>query len=70
LFEKLVKRNVPRRLAAAAVFSNKGRWALSHTRALEQAYPNRWFIKEKGLKIRSDEQQPHWFNLDQWIKAT
>ena len=70
LFAKLVKRNVPRRLAAKAVFSNKGRWALSHTRAVEKAYPNRWFIKEMGLKIRSDEKHPHWLGLDQWIKVT
>ena len=70
LFKKLVKRNVPRYLVGKAVFSNKGRWALSHTRAVEMAYPNRWFIEEMGLKIRSNEQRPHWFSLDQWIKAT
>jgi RNA-directed DNA polymerase len=70
LFKKLVKRNVPRYLVGKALFSNKGRWALSHTRAVEMAYPSRWFIEEMGLKIRSNEQRPHWFSLDQWIKAT
>ena len=70
LFEKLVKRNVPRRLAAKTVYSNKGRWALSHSRAAEMAYPNRWFIKELGLKIRSDGKHPHWFSLNRWIKVT
>jgi len=70
LFKKLVKRKVPRYLAGKAVFSNKGRWALSHTTAVEMAYPNRWFIKEMGLRRRSNEQRPHWFSLDQWVKET
>ena len=70
LFRKLVKRGVPRYLVGKALFSNKGRWALSHTPAVERAYPNRWFIEEMELRIRSNEQQPHWFNLDQWIRET
>ena len=70
LFEKLVKRNVPRRLAAKTVYSNRGRWALSHSRAVELAFPNRWFIKELGLKIRSVEKHSHWFGANQWIKVT
>ena len=69
LFKKLVKRNVPRCLAAKTVFSNMGRWALSHTHAVERAYPNRWFIKEMGLKIRSLEGHPHWFDILQWVKV-
>lgn len=60
LLNKLVKRGVNRRTAAKAVFSNKGRWALSHTYAVERAYPNRWFIVEMGLKIRSDRDYAHW----------
>ncbi len=70
LFKKLIKRKVPRRLAANTVFSNKGRWRLSHTRAVERAYPNRWFIKEMGQKIRTHVIQPHWFPLRRWIKVT
>ena len=70
LFKKLVKRKVPRPLAAKTVYSNKGRWALSQTRAVEMAYPNRWFIEEMGLKIRSNEYHYRWFSLDQWIKVT
>ncbi len=31
LFKKLIKRKVSRRLSASTVFSNKGRWVLSHT---------------------------------------
>jgi group II intron reverse transcriptase/maturase len=60
LVDKLVKRGVKRQIAAKTVFSNKGRWALSHTYAVERAYPNRWFIKEMGLKIRSDKGYAHW----------
>ncbi len=60
----------------AAPISSKDRvfkqWslALSHSRAAEWAYPNQWFIKELGLKIRSDEKHSHWFGLNQWIKVT
>jgi RNA-directed DNA polymerase len=70
LFEKLMKRRVARQLAAKTAFSNRGRWALSHTRAMEAAYPNRWFIEEMGLKVRSMEKYPHWFDILQWVKVT
>jgi len=70
LFEKLLKRKVPRRLAAKTVFSNRKRWVLSHTRAVEMAYPNKWFIQEMGLKVRSTERRPHWLGVHQWIKVT
>ena len=33
-------------------------------------YSNNWFIKEMGLKIRSDEKHPHWLSLDQFVKVT
>jgi hypothetical protein len=68
LFRKLVKRGVPRRQAAGAVFSNKGRWALSHNVAVERAYPVGWFIGELGQAIRSDKQLPHWFDVSRWIR--
>ena len=70
LFKKLAKRKVSKRLAAKTVFSNKGRWALSHTVAVERAYPNRFFIDEMGQKIRSQEKQPHWFDLRNRIIVT
>jgi RNA-directed DNA polymerase len=40
LVNKLVKCGVSYSLAARTVFSNKGRWALSKTRAVEKAYSN------------------------------
>ncbi len=70
LFNKLVKRGVPRRQAAGAAFSHQGRWALSNTRAVTKAYPNGWFIGEMGQAIRSDKQLPHWFDVDRWIRLT
>jgi RNA-directed DNA polymerase len=68
LFRKLVKRGVSRGQAAKAVFSNRKRWALSHTFAVEKAYPVRWFIGEMGQVIRSSRQLPHWFELHHWIR--
>jgi hypothetical protein len=67
LYRKLVKRGVSRRQAANAVFSNRKRWALSHTFAVSKAYPVGWFIGEMGQAIRSDKQLPHWFDLSHWI---
>lgn len=68
LFNKLVKHNIPRPLAAKHVFSNNKRWALSRTRAVEKAFSNRWFIKDKGLFIRSNAKLDHWFDIKSWIR--
>jgi siroheme synthase (precorrin-2 oxidase/ferrochelatase) len=70
LFRKLVKRGISREMAAKTVFTNKGRWALSWTKALHRAYPNRWFINGLGQEIRSNDRMKHWFNLRRWIKVT
>jgi RNA-directed DNA polymerase len=70
LFERLKQRGIPRKLAARTVYSNRKRWALSHTQALEQAYPNRWFINELGQQIVSTQTHPHWFDLKTWIKLS
>jgi len=68
LYRKLTKRGVPRRQAAAAVYSHRGRWALSNTRAVTKAYPNDWFIAVQGQAIRSDRKLLHWFDVDRWIR--
>lgn len=70
LYRKLTKRGVPRRQAAAAVFSHRGRWALSNTRAVNKAYSNDWFIAVLGQATRSDKKLPHWFDVDRWIRLT
>jgi group II intron reverse transcriptase/maturase len=70
LFEKLLQRGVPRALAAKTVFSNKKRWALSHSLAVEKAFPNRWFIHTLEQEIVSTQRHSHWLPLDRWIKLT
>ena len=70
LFKKLIKRGVRARLASKAVFSNKGRWALSNTYAVNRAYPNRWFINKMNLRVRSEEQYSHWLSIKTVIKVT
>lgn len=70
LFNKLVSRGVPRKQAASAAFSNMSCWGLSHTRAVEKAYSNKWFIGMMGLKTRSSEKHHHWRHLKEWIKLT
>ena len=67
LYKRLVERGIPQR-KARAVFSNRGRWALSHLHVVERAYSNQWFINTLGLKIMSDRNFPHWFPLKTWIK--
>jgi RNA-directed DNA polymerase len=67
LYQSLVKRGVPRKQAANAVFSNNRRWALSAVRAVTRAYPNSWFINLKGQEIRSDRKMAHWLDVSQWI---
>ena len=67
---QLVKRGVSRKAAAKVSFSNKGRWALSWTRALHRAYPNRVFINRFGQWIRTTDRMKHWFNIRRWVKVT
>jgi group II intron reverse transcriptase/maturase len=67
LYQSLVKRGVPRKQVAIAVFSNNSRWALSAVRAVTRAYPNSWFINLKGQEVRSDQKMAHWFDVSQWV---
>lgn len=68
LFHKLMKRGISRPKAARTSFSNKKRWALSHTPAVEQAFPNHWFITDLGLQIRSKETHNDWFDIKKWVR--
>lgn len=70
LYNKLVKRGLKGRMARSTVYSNRKRWALSHTRAIETAYPNSWFTDTIGQKIYSDRGFSHWFSVDTWIRLT
>lgn len=70
LYKKLIKRGVPRDHAAKTVQSNRGRWALSWTKALHKAYPNRWFTDVLGQRLRSNAKLKHWFSVYRWIRVT
>lgn len=67
LFKKLVKLGTGKKLAAKTVYSNKGTWKLSHTRAVEKAYSNEWFSR-LGQVIFSNLQLEYWFPVDKWVK--
>jgi RNA-directed DNA polymerase len=69
LFKKLVGRGVPQDQAAKTAQSNNGRWALSWTEALHKAYPNRWFTKVLGQRLRSNAMLKHWFGIRRWIRV-
>lgn len=70
LFKNLRKRGISYAKAAQTSFNNKKRWAISHMPAMERAYPNDWFINEKGLEIRSNEQRCDWFEITKWVRLT
>jgi group II intron reverse transcriptase/maturase len=66
LVHNLVKRGISKSLAARTVYTNRNRWALSKTYAVERAYPNDWF-RRKGQYIRSDQQEDHWFGVHLYV---
>jgi siroheme synthase (precorrin-2 oxidase/ferrochelatase) len=68
LVAKLIKRGVAKKQAAYTVYTNRKTWALSHTRAVEKAFPNRWFSDTLNQIIVSDKKLEHWFGLDVWVK--
>ncbi len=70
LFNKLIKRGLSRSYAAKTVFNNDGRWVLSGKLAMARAYSVPWFTNQMGQKIRSQENRPHWFERNQWIRMT
>lgn len=70
LSKRLQERGCSRSTANRTAYSNNKSWALSHTRAMERAYPNRWFVAVLGQKIKSDQKHSHWFDLKVRIKFT
>lgn len=63
LIRKLIKRGVKRATARRSAGQNKGWWYLSHTRGIEQAYPNEWFRMYLGQYQASTLQLPHWHTV-------
>lgn len=69
LLKRLVQMGVNKKKADRTVYSNRGVWALSHTRALEEAFSVEWFIRE-GQRILSHKRLPHWLDIKDWVKLT
>lgn len=69
LLELLVRKGISKRKAAKTVYSPRGIWNLSHTRAVEQAYSIQWFIKQ-GQIVISNMRKAHWFEIGKWVKVT
>lgn len=68
LVAKLIKRGVAKKQAANTVYTNRKTWALSHTKAVEKAFPNRWFSDILNQLIMSDKKLDHWFGQEVWVK--
>lgn len=68
LVAKLIKRGVAKKQAANTVYTNRKTWVLSHTKAVEKAFSNRWFSDTLNLIIVSDKKLEHWFDVDVWVK--
>jgi RNA-directed DNA polymerase len=68
LVAKLIKRGVAKKQAASTIYTNRKTWALSHTKAVERAFPNRWFSDILKQIIMSDKKLAHWFGQDVWVK--
>src|SRR5210317_767050 len=69
LFKQLKKRGVRPKTAARIAFSNKKRWALSRSKAVENALPNAYFDKA-GLATYSNNKLQHWFPVSRWVHLT
>ena len=69
LAARLIAGGANRKTVCKTVYSNTGRWALSHTRVVEQVFSNKWF-EARGLFTRSQAELPHWFAVDKWAKIT
>jgi len=65
----LLKRGIKKKSAAKTVYSNRGPWNLSHTAAVDKAFPIEWFGKQAGQIIISNTQMRHWFGIEKWVKV-
>jgi RNA-directed DNA polymerase len=68
LVAKLIKRGVAKKHAVNTVYTNRKTWALSHTKAVEKAFSNRWFSDILNQIIMSDKKLDHWFGQEVWVK--
>jgi len=70
LLSTLIKRGVEKKTANKTVYSNRRTWSMSHTPAVENAYPVKWFVEEIKQKIFSNKKLKHWFGIEKWVKLT
>ena len=70
LVAKLIKRGVAGSHARRTVYTNRKTWYLSHTKAVEKAFPNKWFTDILKQTIMSDKNLDHWFGKEIWVKLT
>lgn len=69
LYRLLRKRGISSKAACNAVFSNRKRWALSRTWAVQRAFDNDWF-RLAGLYTCSGNNLSHWFSLKRWVRLS
>lgn len=69
LLRKLIKLGAKPSRAKSTIYSNRGRWRLSHTRVVEKAWSRNW-LERRGLETVSQEERPHWKPLDLWFKTS
>lgn len=67
LLKLLLKRGIRSKTANKTVYSNHRTWKLSHTSALDKAFPIDWFVK-RGQRIMSNKSLKHWFGIEKWVK--
>lgn len=69
LYKLLQKRGIKKTTAYKTVYSNRRTWKLSHTPAMDRAFPVKWFMAQ-GQKIMSNLNFEHWFGIEKWVKLT
>lgn len=69
LVQLVIKKGVKKRITYKSIDSKCGIWALSHAKAVEQAFSNTWF-KSMGLLTFSENRLSHWQSLKKWIQLT
>ena len=70
LLRLLLKRGIKKKMAFKTVYANRGNWNLSHTAALEKAYPIEWFVSQAGQIIISNKAMGQWFGIEKWVRLT
>ena len=69
LLSLLLKKGTKKKAANKTVYSNRRAWSLSHTKALDRAFPIEWFVKQ-GQKIMSNMSMEHWYEIEKWVRLT